>query len=290
MAEEEKKLINAEWASMHGVDYRRVEVYHMLWKDMDLERYHVVGAPHGGPIAIVRDEQKVMMLGTGDEDSVRPMMRIYTANGTIISEFLWSHKNLVGLGWTSREELVCVFGDGNANIYTLHGEKRTVFDLGKACLEDGVAEVHIWGDGLVARTRSSSQLVCITSFLAPRPAKMADASKLLEGKPPAAMCVIPPHLSDTEKVEVLLATMSGSVISVDEKSVEDQQCKLGPFSKMVLSPGGSNVACFGENGSLYVLAVSFSGPPVTTFPTNSKKPPKDMVRVERTVWRCIGPR
>lgn len=98
---------NAEWGNL----FRRTEVYQMLWsqstprssqhsfhrKDVDLERYLCVGAPYGGPLAMVRDEQKLLMLGSGEGDGVRPMMRVYTANGSLISDFMWMQKVLF---WT----------------------------------------------------------------------------------------------------------------------------------------------------------------------------------------------
>ena len=41
-------------------------------------------------------------------------------------------------------------------------------------------------------------------------------------QPPTCMCIIPPSITQTGKIEVLLATAAGSIIVVDTEQAVDQ--------------------------------------------------------------------
>lgn len=118
---------------------RKTEVYEMLWRDVQLDKQIVCGAPFGGPIgepacrfcervahvrawhsAMVRDDRKVLLIGA---EADRPKMRIYTSAGSLISSFpvrasfasssltlrmQWTHRGLVTMGWTDKDNLACV--------------------------------------------------------------------------------------------------------------------------------------------------------------------------------------
>jgi hypothetical protein len=75
----------------------------MLWRDVQLDKHIVCGAPFGGPVgasclrlgsafspgsrllaAMVRDDRKVLMIGA---EEARPKMRIFTSAGALISSF-----------------------------------------------------------------------------------------------------------------------------------------------------------------------------------------------------------
>ena len=63
-----------DWQSLGDVQYRKWEVYAMLWDNVDLEALLVACAPFGGPIATV---------GLG---ATGTSLLIYTASGTLLSE------------------------------------------------------------------------------------------------------------------------------------------------------------------------------------------------------------
>jgi hypothetical protein len=115
-------LATGEWSLLMNRYYRKNDVYEMLWGDIDLDKYIVVGAPFGGPIAMVPDERKGSVQ--------KPRMRIYTSAGKPISEFTWQHQGLIGMAWNDRDNLACVLGDGTVYIYTVHGDRASSFSLG----------------------------------------------------------------------------------------------------------------------------------------------------------------
>lgn len=54
----------------------------MAWPpETDLEKMNVYAAPHGGPMAIVRDPTQFVKI-TG---STKPLIQIFTASGQLIS-------------------------------------------------------------------------------------------------------------------------------------------------------------------------------------------------------------
>lgn len=61
---------------------RKFELYGLDWPlDIELEQMCVVGAPFGGPIAIVRDQKQIIPL----KGSTKPLIRIINSAGTLIS-------------------------------------------------------------------------------------------------------------------------------------------------------------------------------------------------------------
>jgi hypothetical protein len=43
-------LASAEWNPLYNTNYRKAEIYTMLWNDIGLDKHIVVGAPFGGPL------------------------------------------------------------------------------------------------------------------------------------------------------------------------------------------------------------------------------------------------
>ncbi len=108
-------LASSDWNPLHDKNYRKAEVYTMLWgQDFSLEESIVVGAPFGGPIALVRDIRKSATSkssGSGGSGGSTQKVRIFTSAGKAISEFSLekeSLKNFVSMGWTESENLIIV--------------------------------------------------------------------------------------------------------------------------------------------------------------------------------------
>jgi len=232
-----------------------MKMYDMQWKHVDLRKHMVSGASYGGPIAMIPDERKVLMMGYRD-DGRKPTVRVFTCAGQLISEFAFvkSYGTPVAMGWTEKEELVCCHKDGQVQIYSIHGDLIRKFSMGLECEEYGVAECVIWSTGLVCRTSETSKLVKVTSFDFPRP-NLLPSSGLTE--PPSCMTVVKPQFNDSGQPEVLLATQGGSIVVVDHIQSQDQLLTTGPFAQMVVSPTGRHVACFNDAGSLILMTVDF---------------------------------
>ncbi len=69
----------------------------------------VACTPYGGPIAMVRDDRKLVVVSGG---ITKPVVRIFTAAGETLAAFMWDHGRVAGMGWTNEEDLLIVEDGG----------------------------------------------------------------------------------------------------------------------------------------------------------------------------------
>ncbi|GAB0090509.1 Vacuolar protein sorting-associated protein 16 homolog [Sergentomyia squamirostris] len=134
-----------DWFTLgHGNTYRKIELYNMEWPpETDLENMIVCAAPYGGPMAIVKDFQKFVKV-TG---STKPIIRIFTASGHLISSINWNSGNLLSMGWSECEELICVQDDGLVLIYDMFGVYQHTFSMGQEAKDTKVIDAKIFPSG-----------------------------------------------------------------------------------------------------------------------------------------------
>jgi len=95
-----------DWHAVGADFYRKVELYSMGWTSpqVDIENYSVVGASYGGPLAIIRDDKKIVRVTQNIPP--KPIISIYTAAGTLISQIKVSRRReCVGWGFNSLKYL-----------------------------------------------------------------------------------------------------------------------------------------------------------------------------------------
>ncbi|RCI02191.1 hypothetical protein CU098_008663 [Rhizopus stolonifer] len=258
----------ADWTELHDRFYKKQELYSLTWNHSDLSKFMVAGAQYGGPIAMIRDDRKVLLLQK--QQPIKPTIYIYTSAGKLTEQIQWDKGRIVGLGWTEQEQLVVVTEDGSVRLYTLQGQ-FTQFSLGKDAKEDTIIDCQIWGGGLVALT-GKYQLISITNFLEPQPKPLAD---IRLDEPPQSWTVVPPQFTLSRHVEVLIAT-GQTILVVDGNEATDQHLTQGPFTKMVVSPNGKFLALFTADGKLWVVSTDFQKN-ISEYSTKSKIPPQQLV-------------
>jgi hypothetical protein len=123
-------LATGEWSLLMNRYYRKNDVYEMLWGDIDLDKFIIVGAPFGGPIGMMTHHHHITTITTiiispspnvnvityyvmsdtamvpddRKAPSPKPRMRIFTSAGKLISEFTVSIKHtLLMITWTERK-------------------------------------------------------------------------------------------------------------------------------------------------------------------------------------------
>ena len=163
------------WKTLKGgkkqgyVKYRKCEAFEMQWgPTMDLDQNVVSCAPCGGPIAMIRDENKIIALR--DYDQAEPHLNIYTGSGMLVSSNKWPPDEVVGgksnadiakigsvvhLGWTAQEKLICVTNNAYVFVYDFHGHLENHFSMlnnGGFGAESGgpgrkVIEAITWNEG-----------------------------------------------------------------------------------------------------------------------------------------------
>ncbi|RKP25059.1 vacuolar protein sorting protein vps16 [Syncephalis pseudoplumigaleata] len=256
-----------EWSMLHDKFYRRVPLYEMEWQNIDLDNYEVVGAPFGGPIALVRAENKLQVVR--DPSTATPAIMIFTASGQLLSKINLDTVRIVKIGWSSDERLVCLCANGIVRLYNLFGE-LTQFTLSAEASEEGVIDGRIWGSGLVALL-SNYQFVAITRFTDARARRLANPELT---SPPFDWVVVPPALSMSRDVELYVA-VGQTIFLVNQEEVQDQLLNDGPFSRMVLSPNCKLMALFNKDGKVSVTSADFQRY-LSEFQTGSVLPPKQL--------------
>ncbi len=75
-------------------------------------------------------------------------------------------------------------------------------------------------------------------------------------QPPHSWAVIPPDLTISRHVEVLLS-VDATVYSVDTLESTDQRLSRGPFTHLSPSPNGKSLALLTFSGTLWVVSTDF---------------------------------
>ncbi|KAF5202708.1 Vacuoleless1 [Thalictrum thalictroides] len=237
--------VAAEWQLLYNRYYRKPEIYSMQW-NVDLTRNRVACAPFGGPIAVIRDDAKIVQLFA---ESALRKLNIYNSAGLLLSSTRWDRPGgrLVGMAWTDDQILVCVVQDGTVHRFNIRGEllQQGNVSLGKECFEQNVVECVFWGNGMVCITEGF-QLFCIPDFKNPNSCKLADP--ILE-ELPLCITVIEPQYTMSGNVEVLIG-VNDYVLVVDEESVQQVGVGVGPLQKMAVTQNGKMLASFTHDVSL----------------------------------------
>ena len=82
-----------------------------------LRQWHVsrvACARYGGPIAMVRDDRKLVVVTGG---LTKPVVRIFTAAGAPLAAFVWDAGRVAAMGWTSEEDLLMVEDNGEVRCW-----------------------------------------------------------------------------------------------------------------------------------------------------------------------------
>ncbi|CAH9107500.1 unnamed protein product [Cuscuta europaea] len=261
--------VAAEWQLLYNRYYRKPEIYQMQWKNVDLTRNKVACSPFGGPIAVIRDDAKIVQLYA---ESALRKLRIFNSAGVLISEAVWKNPGgrLIGMSWTDDQTLICITQDGTVYRYDIHAEPLEPLSLGKECFTNSVVDCVFWSNGVVC-INEAFQVFCIPDFKNPNPIQLADAG--LEDVP-LSMAVIEPQYTMSGNVEVLMA-VGDHVLLVEDDGIQQLGIGIGPLQKMVVSQNGKLLASFTHDGRLLVMSTDFSNI-IFDYTCESALPPEQL--------------
>lgn len=259
--------MNTDWHPLGAILYRKWGVYDMQWDErIRLENFYVCGAPFGGPIALIADERKVAAT-----EQFKSKLMIVTSAGKLLAEIEWNEKQIIGMGWSDQEHLIVVQESGTVKIFDIHGKLITTFLLLEFTSTSSVIECHFWGNGVavitsemeifVAEGLSSSEI----SIGNKRPRTYSLRTGLGPDRTYTSMAIVPPLLSRSGLLEILIGTSDNSVLVIHESEnedvIEDQflQTKISsPITKIAVAPNGRFLACYRKDGVLTVLSSAFT--------------------------------
>ncbi|KAM0749316.1 vacuolar protein sorting-associated protein 16 [Meredithblackwellia eburnea MCA 4105] len=235
---------SSSWEPLGDTFYRKTDIYSMQWSVQDLSDYKVAGARWGGPIAMIRDDSKPVLIGRAGLS--KPKVSVFSSAGGLLQTITWDPPSrVIALGWTANESLVILTQDGTYRLYQLStGSLTPVYtqhSLGSDAQQAGVIEAKIYEHGMVV-------LLGNLNFVEVKGWEKTTEDGSIGGKvvqlasagltePPSSWCVIAPELSNTRGVEVLIGS-GKTVLRLDEIDVQDQRLTRGPFLSITPSPNG----------------------------------------------------
>eukprot|EP01135_Chromosphaera_perkinsii_P006872 Nk52_evm27s621 gene=Nk52_evmTU27s621 len=242
----------ADWAKIQDTFYRKVELYSMLWQKVELSNYRVCGAPFGGPLAITRDDRKVLKAGMMGFVAKSEVV-IFSASGRTLGVIPWDYGHIVGMDWSDNEQLVLLTEDGAVRMYDIKGEFVKTFSIGRDAKSQGLIDCRMWGGGLVCLT-SEFKFYAVTNFSEPRPRLLSQIPDM--DSPPTSWSIVEPMFTLGRHVEAIVGRDS-TVFVVDVNEAQDQQMNSGSFTQMTVSPNGKLIALFSVTGVLSVVSTDF---------------------------------
>ncbi|XP_065313717.1 vacuolar protein sorting-associated protein 16 homolog isoform X2 [Gordionus sp. m RMFG-2023] len=108
----------------------------MCWSDMmDISNYIIAVAPFGGPIAVIRNDKKVLKFQIS---GLKPKIHIFSSFGKEISTINWNNGHLIHLAWSTPhpENLICIQDDGIVLVYDIFGIFKKNFCLYDILIND----------------------------------------------------------------------------------------------------------------------------------------------------------
>ncbi|XP_048512679.1 vacuolar protein sorting-associated protein 16 homolog isoform X2 [Athalia rosae] len=269
-------MLTADWFPLgREVYFRKFELYPISFQQEVHTHNFVVAAPYGGPIAVTRNPNKLVKVqGTG-----KPVVSIYSASGKQIASLQWSSGQLVLLGWSHEEELLCVQDDGMVLIYDMFGTYQHTFGMGSEAKETKVTAAKFFptvnGTGIAVLT-STNRIFLANNVSEPKVRQLAEIPKT--GGQIDSWCIIP---SDRDS-HVIVATQQGiyQIHHIDQKPLAVPFTtyftnKVNSVTRIAVSGNNRHIALYSDTGYLYLGSIDLKKKYCECF-TNVKESLSDM--------------
>uniref|UniRef100_A0A8C8SA41 Vacuolar protein sorting-associated protein 16 homolog n=1 Tax=Pelusios castaneus TaxID=367368 RepID=A0A8C8SA41_9SAUR len=244
----------------------------------DLRDCLVAAAPYGGPIALLKNNFR-----KEKSPSSRPLLEIYSASGVLLANILWKSGQVVQLGWTASEDLLCIQEDGSVLIYNLFCEFKRHFSMGNEVLQNHVLEAKVFhtefGTGVAILT-GAHRFSLTTNIDELKLRRMPEVPGLQ--KLPSCWAVL-----SRDRVTIILLAMGQDLYLLDNTSCSvvtppGMSPHAGACVQMAVSFNYRYLALFTDTGSIW-MGMSSLKEKLCEFSCDFRSPPRQMV------W-CTRPR
>lgn len=257
--------------------YRKFDLYRMEWNlKEDLKDCLVAVGPYGGSIALMKNFSKEK------PSHSRPVLEIYNASGVLLSSILWKSGQVVHLGWTVTEDLLCIQEDGTVLIYDLFCEFKRHFTLGHEVKQNQVLEAKVF------HSEYRTGIAILTSALTFTLTSSIDELKLrrmpeITGSktPPSCWTVL-----FQDRATLILAAVGKDLYLLDNAmcsilTLPGMSPLAGAYLHMCVSFNYKYIALFTDTGYMWMGKSSLKEK-LCEFTTNVRTAPKQMA------W-CVRP-
>jgi vacuolar protein sorting-associated protein 16 len=251
-----------DWHLLPGDEtyFSKKELYQLDWDGFQIStsQLRLIPGNQGGLIAAFRDDSKVVLY-VGP--AAGPNIRIFSAAGKSIGMLEWKpqYGRIIEAGWTPEEKFIIVADTGSVYYrgppFQPHASltRMDSSSLGLACEEDGIINASIAGNSIAALT-STNALWTIEDINTPRSTEFPTPCPT--GVPIHALVTIPPSMSTSGTLEVLVAIEQGIVV-VDADAALPTSVNEGPLLRLAVSPCGKYVAGFSEDECVHIWTSDF---------------------------------
>ncbi|GFS12066.1 vacuolar protein sorting-associated protein 16-like protein [Elysia marginata] len=218
-------MATADWNPLGDVYYRKCELYAMEWSGLvDLAKHSAAVSTYGGPIALMKDESKLSRVVT----NVKPVVSVYNAAGRLQSQMRWNSGNVITMGWSSTEELLCIQEDGVVLVYDMFLSFKRTFSMGQEAKDVKIIDAKVFssfqGTGIAVIT-TSLRIFVVSNVDSPRIVRLAEVPGLNE--PPSCWSIVVTDRQARALVALgsdLFLWNSGNVITMGWSSTEELLC------------------------------------------------------------------
>ncbi|RUS71261.1 hypothetical protein EGW08_020975 [Elysia chlorotica] len=245
-------MATADWNPLGDVYYRKCELYAMEWCGLvDLAKHSVATSTYGGPIALMKDESKLSRVVT----NVKPVVSVYNAAGRLQSQMRWNSGNVITMGWSSTEELLCIQEDGVVLVYDMFLTFKRTFSMGQEAKDVKIIDAKVFssfqGTGIAVIT-TSLRIFVVSNVDSPRIVRLAEVPGLNE--PPSCWSIVV-----TDRQARALVALGSNLFLVDQGGQYQQMVLVrldslhaGPITEMAVSFNSKFLALCTQQGALWI--------------------------------------
>ncbi|XP_029034323.1 vacuolar protein sorting-associated protein 16 homolog [Osmia bicornis bicornis] len=266
-------MLTADWFPLgRDVYFRKFELYPLSFQHEVSNNNFLVAAPYGGSIAITRNPKKLVKV----QGTSKPMIYLYTSSGKLTAKLQWSGGQLVYLGWSQQEELLCIQDDGMVHIYDMFGTYQHAFTMGNEVKDTKVVEAKFFvsytGTGIAVLT-STNRIFLVNNVVEP---KVRQIEIPRHGGSIDCWCLV---LCDRES-RVILSNRDGifvvhqsyqNAVHVPFDNIFSRHNKIYSVIAMAVSGNNRHIALYTDTGHLYIGSVDFKKKYCEHY-TNMKEP------------------
>lgn len=251
-------MLTADWSPLErDIYFRKFELYPLTFHNEISNNHLIAAAPYGGSIAITRDPKKLVKI----KGTAKPVILIYTSAGKLTAKLQWNSGQLILLGWSQQEELLCVQDDGMVLIYDMFGTYQHTFGMGNEAKDTKVIDAKFFttpgGTGVAVLT-STNRIFLVNNTAEPKIRQISNIPRLGG----AIDCWYIVHYD--RETQVILSNREG--IFMMHQS--NQQSSLIPFSNLfnnkvnsvsgiAVSANNRHIALYADTGYLYIGSIDF---------------------------------
>lgn len=279
----------ADWISLKDKYYKLFELYKMAseFKSLEINHSKIAIARHGGPIAITRDPDHIVL--SKSDDPTKENICIYTNNGELMVTCPNKEKEkIIGFDFIEDEYLLVVWQTGTYILIDPHLSSKKSYNIGSRFETEKILEAKIFDNGFAFYT-IANYFYFVKNVFEPHLAKFVDAEL---PSPPKFFIPISPKNTMSERVEVQISHPDAGIILLIEDECKkiyynsnnrdniaaEQLPNIPKILKISISPNHKFIAYLTEQKLVHVVSADFSPN------THVKTEVKDEKKIKNMVW------